>query len=532
MNKGILNNIPAILLSILLFGPVFSLIFTALEGNQDLWVHLVNTVLTVYVINTFLLFIGVLTLSAVLGVSTAWIVTYYSFFGKKIIEWGLILPIACPAYIIAYVYTDFLEYAGPVQGLIRNIFDFSSASEYYFPEIRSIAGAIFVMGFVLYPYVYILSRTGFSTSPRSLYETASLYGRNKFLAVGLPLCRPYIVAGLALVAMEVLSDFGTVEYFSVQTLTLGMFNVWIGMNSISAASQIAIVTFIFIIILLMLEKRARSSQKYNDTSKRLNSISPKKLSFNKSLFAIAFCLVPISFGFIVPVIILTNNVLLGLKADDFFAIVPVLKNTLLVGISTTLIIIFLAFFSASSAFFSKNRVLVNIYNIAATGYAFPGTMLAIGVVIFFGFLDTLFGNVFFLGGTIYVLIFALIVRFYAISYGGVTSGYSRIPLNLFDASKSLGDSRTSTSIKVTLPLIRTSITATAILTFVDIVKELPMTLILRPFNFETLATYTYQFAHDELMIEASLPAFFIILTGLIPILLLQNQINGFFYSKN
>ena len=249
MNKGILNNIPAILLSILLFGPVFSLIFTALEGNQDLWVHLVNTVLTVYVINTFLLFIGVLTLSAVLGVSTAWIVTYYSFFGKKIIEWGLILPIACPAYIIAYVYTDFLEYAGPVQGLIRNIFDFSSASEYYFPEIRSIAGAIFVMGFVLYPYVYILSRTGFSTSPRSLYETASLYGRNKFLAVGLPLCRPYIVAGLALVAMEVLSDFGTVEYFSVQTLTLGMFNVWIGMNSISAASQIAIVTFIFIIIL-------------------------------------------------------------------------------------------------------------------------------------------------------------------------------------------------------------------------------------------------------------------------------------------
>ena len=532
MNKDTLNNVPAILLSILLMGPVFSLIFTAFESNQDLWVHLINTVLPIYVINTLMLFVGVLFLSAVLGVSTAWIVTYYSFVGKKIIEWALILPIACPAYIIAYVYTDFLEYAGPVQGFIRDIFDINSAADYYFPEIRSIAGAIFVMGFVLYPYVYILARTGFNSSPRSLYETASLYGRNKFLAVGLPLCRPYIVAGLALVAMEVLSDFGTVEYFSVQTLTLGMFNVWIGMNSISAASQIAIVTFIFIVLLLILERRARSSQKYNDTSKRFNNISPKKLSPKKALIAIALCLIPIFLGFIVPVLILINNVLIGLKADDFFTIIPVLLNTLLVGFSASAIIVLLAFFSASSAYFSKNRFLVAIYNLAASGYAFPGTMLAIGVVIFIGFLDKLVGNVFFLGGTIYVMVFALIVRFYAIPYGGVTSGYSRVPLNLFDASKTLGYSQTSTSIKLTFPLLRTSIIASAILTFVDIVKELPMTLILRPFNFETLATYTYQFAHDELMIEASLPAFFIILTGLIPILLIQNQLNRFFYSKN
>ena len=532
MNRGTLNNVPVIFLSILLIGPILSLIFTAIESNQDLWVHLINTVLPIYVANTFILFVGVLTLSVLLGVSTAWIVTYYSFFGKKIIEWALILPIACPAYIIAYVYTDLLEYAGPVQGFMRNIFGFNSAADYYFPEIRSVGGAIFVMGFVLYPYVYILARTGFTTSPRSLYETASIYGRNEFLAVGLPLCRPYIVVGLALVAMEVLSDFGTVEYFSVQTLTLGMFNVWIGMNSISAASQIAIVTFIFIIVLLILERKARSSQKYNDTSKRFNNISPKKLSFKKGILAIAFCSIPISFGFIVPIVILLKNVLIGLKAEYFLAIIPVLLNTLLVGISATFIIILLAFFSASSAYFSKNRALVYLYNIAATGYAFPGTMLAIGVVIFAGFLDKVSGSVFFFGGTIYVLIFALIVRFYAIPYGGLTSGYSRIPSNLFDASKSLGYSRMSTSIKITLPLIRTSIIATAILTFVDIVKELPMTLILRPFNFETLATYAYQFAHDELMIEASLPALFIILTGLIPILLLQKQLSSFFYSKN
>ena len=516
----------------LLLGPILSLVFTTFESNQDLWVHLVDTVLPIYVVNTFLLFIGVLTLSVVLGVSTAWIVSHYSFFGKKIIEWALILPIACPAYIVAYVYTDFLEYAGPVQVLIRNIFGFSSAAEYYFPEIRSVMGAVFVMGFVLYPYIYILARTGFNNSPRSLYETARLYGRNKFFAVGLPLCRPYIVAGLALVAMEVLSDFGTVEYFSVQTLTLGMFNVWIGMNSISAASQIAVVTFMFIIMLLILERTARSNQKYSETSKRFNKISPRNLDFKKALFAITFCSVPILLGFIVPIIILISNIFLGLKADSFLTIVPVVLNTILVGFTATAIIVFFAFFSASSTYFCKNRVLVHIYNIAATGYAFPGTMLAIGVVIFVGFIDQLTGNLFFLGGTVYVMIFALIVRFYAIPYGGITSGYSRIPSNLFDASKSLGYSQTSTSIRITIPLIRTSIIATAILTFVDIVKELPMTLILRPYNFETLATYTYQFAHDELMIEASLPAFFIVLTGLIPIILLQNHINSFFYSKN
>ncbi len=486
----------------------------------------------IYVVNTLLLFLGVLTLSAGLGISTAWLVTYYSFTGKKVIEWALILPLACPAYIIAYVYTDFLEYAGPVQGLIRHLFGFNSAADYYFPEIRSVMGAIFVMGFVLYPYVYILARTGFNNSPRSLYETAALYGRNKFFAVGLPLCRPYIVAGLALVAMEVLSDFGTVEYFSVQTLTLGMFNVWIGMNSISAASQIAIVTFVFIIILLVLERKARASQKYNDTSKRLNNISPKELSLKKALSAIGFCLVPILVGFVVPIIILINNVFMGLNADSFFAIFPVLLNTIFIGSTATLIIILLAFFSASSAYFCKSRALVVIYNVAATGYALPGTMLAIGVVIFFGFLDNFTGNIVFLGGTIYGVLFALTVRFYAIPYGGMISGYSRIPSNLFDASKSLGYSTTLTSLKITLPLIRTSIIAAAILTFVDIVKELPMTLILRPFNFETLATYTYQFAHDELMIEASLPAFFIIFTGLIPILLLQNQLNSFFHSKN
>ncbi len=519
-----------IMISIILFGPIISLFITALESNHGLWKHLVETVLGLYVANTIYLFIGVLILTAGLGISCAWFVTNFSFPGRKFLEWALILPLACPAYIIAYVYTDFLEYAGPVQGLIRGTLGFETAKDYYFPEIRSIGGAIFVMGFVLYPYVYILARTGFSNSPRSLFETASLYGENKFFRVGLPLCRPYIVAGLALVGMEVLSDFGTVEYFSIQTLTLGIFNVWIGMNSISAASQIALITFIFIVLLLFFEIKARSQQRFSETSKRFNGISHVKLSGPKGFAISLFCFIPLFLGFILPVIILFSNVLLGLKGFDFLNIGIVLLNTIILALISTLIIIIFAFFSANVSHFCSNKILLVFYNLSACGYAFPGTMLAVGVVVFIGFVDSFTGSIIFFSGSFMGIVFAYTVRFYAIPFGTTVSGFSRIPRNLFDASSTLGNSQINTAFKITLPLIRSSVLAAALLIFVDIVKELPMTLILRPFNFETLSTYTYQFAHDELMIEASLPAFFIILCGLLPIFLVNEVMKGFFHG--
>ena len=516
-----------IFLSILLIGPIFSLIFTAFESNQDLWVHLINTVLPIYVVNTFMLFVGVLVLSAVLGVSTAWIVTYYSFAGKKIIEWALILPIACPAYIIAYVYTDFLEYAGPVQGFIRDIFDINSAADYYFPEIRSIAGAIFVMGFVLYPYVYILARTGFNSSPRSLYETASLYGRNKFLAVGLPLCRPYIVAGLALVAMEVLSDFGTVEYFSVQTLTLGMFNVWIGMNSITSAAQLSIITFIFVISLLLIEIKSRASSKFHDTSRKKTYISLKKLNNQKSILCILICLFPPFIGFIIPVLILLANSLYAFDYEPINVFIKPFLNSVLVSLLSAVFVILFSFLIVSYSNETKSKFVKTLAGISSTGYAFPGTMLAIGVVIFIGFLDNIINSIdnyifiipnnLYFGGTFFVLLFAYIVRFQAIGFGSLSSGFQKIPQNLFSASRCLGKTFLGTTIKVTFPLLFPFLIAGGLLVFVDVMKELPMTLLLRPFNFETLATQTYQYAHSELMAEASIPALMIVSSGLIPV---------------
>ena len=519
-------------ISIILFGPIISLFFTAFESNHGLWSHLAKTVLGLYVTNTIFLFAGVLTVSASLGISCAWLVTNFSFPGRKFLEWALILPLACPAYIIAYVYTDLLEYAGPVQGIIREIFGFETAKDYYFPEIRSIGGAIFVMGFVLYPYVYILARTGFNSSPRSLFETASIYGENRFLRVGLPLCRPYIVAGLALVGMEVLSDFGTVEYFSIQTLTLGIFNVWIGMNSISAAAQIALVTFVFIVLLLFLEKKARSQQRFSETSKRFNGINPLTLSGPKSFAISLFCFTPLFLGFILPLIILFSNVLLGLKGFDFFNIGIVLVHTILLALISTSVILIFAFFSANLNHFCRNKILVSFYNLSACGYAFPGTMLAVGVVVFIGFVDSFEGSFIFFSGSFIGIIFAYTVRFYAIPFNATVSGFSRIPRNFLDASSTLGHSQIKTATKITFPLMRSSVFAAAILTFVDIVKELPMTLILRPFNFETLSTYTYQFAHDELMIEASLPAVFIIVCGLLPIFFVNKVMKGFHYYKN
>ena len=227
------SSIFATFIALIIIAPIFAIFYSALLGDTSLWPHLFSTVLPRYISNTVILMIGVGILSSLLGVSTAWVVTRYNFFGRSFFEWALLLPAAVPAYIIAYTYTDFLEYAGPVQKIIREFFNFQNAEEYWFPEIRSMEGAIFVMSFVLYPYIYMTTRASFLTVPISFFQTSLIYGRNTFFSVALPLARPGIIAGLALVLMETVSDFGTVEYFALETLTLGVFNVWLGMNSLS-----------------------------------------------------------------------------------------------------------------------------------------------------------------------------------------------------------------------------------------------------------------------------------------------------------
>ncbi len=525
-------SISVAIISTLILLPILSLLFLSLGDSQGLWKHLLENVLLKYVTTTLSLMFGVLALSLIFGISTAWIITIYDFPFKRYIDLILILPAACPAYLVAYAYTDFFEYAGPVQGILRNYMGWSSASDYYFPEIRSIGGAIFVLASVLYPYIYILTRTAFLQTPSSLIEVSNLYGRNKFWNVSLPIARPAIIAGSALVGMEVISDFGTVEYFSLQTLTLGIFNVWIGMNNITAASQIAVFTFLFIILLLLVETKSRAEKRYHDTSRHHSQFKIENASGFKALMLIMICFVPVLCGFFIPISILTSNISEFSDLSKLITLTPVLWNTMMVASLGSTVIVTVATFLACTTVVNGDKKLQHFASISAMGYAFPGTMLAIGVLIIAGLVDqTLGGTLFFsnessqtyfISGTLVVLIFAYLVRFLAVGYGAALSGLSRISTNLNWASRTLSNSFSNTIISVSIPLIKKSIIAGGLLAFVDIIKELPMTLLLRPFNFETLATYTYQFAHDEMMEQAALPALIIILFGLIPVIFLND----------
>ena len=373
-------------------------------------------------------------------------------------------------------------------------------------------------------------------TPQSLKEINKIYGHNDFWNLSLPLARPAIVVGIALVCMEVVSDFGTVEFFSIETLTLGIFNVWIGMNNITAASQIAVFTFFFIIGLLILEKKYRSSKKFNDTTYKQTYIKPVNVSFLKTILFSLICFIPFICGFLLPIIILLNNIISSKIISTSIPVWEVLFNTIIISFFGAGIIMIISTFVACATNINKNKILKFFANFSASGYAFPGTILAIGVLSTAGFLDKINNEIsilftsseskIFLSGTILVLLIAYVIRFNAIGFGSVNSGLSKTSPNIFSASRTLGNSEQKTILKVTIPLVSKSIIAGGILCFVDIMKELPMTLLLRPFNFETLATFTYQYAHSELMNEASLSALLIIIVGLIPIIFLNNYLKN------
>ncbi len=526
-----------LIFSFLFVCPIIALFIISANNSDGIWEHLLETVLFKYIYNTIFLMVGVIFLSLFISIIPAWLISNYDFKFAKFFDWILVLPIACPAYLVAYAYTDFLEYAGPVQKFVRFFFNYNSADEYFFPEIRSLWGAIFVMSFVLYPYIYVLARTAFRKAPLSLYETSRLYNKSTFFSVGLPLARPAIFAGLALVCMEVVSDFGTVEYFSLETLTLGIFNVWIGMNSITSAAQLSIIIFIFVISLLVIEIRSRAASKFHDTSKRKNFVSLNKLNSKKSIFCILICLFPPFVGFLIPVLILIANSLYAFDYEPIKVFIKPFLNSVLVSFLSATFVVFFSFLIVSYSHETKSKFVKMLAGISSTGYAFPGTMLAIGVVIFIGFLDNLINsmdkyifiipNNLYFGGTFFVLLFAYIVRFQAIGFGSLSSGFQKIPQNLLSASRCLGKTFLGTTIKVTFPLLFPFLITGGLLVFVDVMKELPMTLLLRPFNFETLATQTYQYAHSELMAEASIPALMIVSSGLIPVFFMNKLLRDF-----
>ena len=526
-------SVGVILLCGLILGPVLAVLVVAFGDSGGLWSHLYDTVLGRYISNTLILMAGVGVVAIGFGVSSAWVVSRYDFAGRRILEWMLLLPAAIPAYIIAYSYTEFFEYAGPLQSALRHLFDWQSPRDYWFPEIRSLGGAILVMASVLYPYIYMVTRIAFRLTPASLFEIALVHNRSQFWQVGLPLARPAIMAGLALVMMEVMSDFGTVEFFAIETITLGIFNVWLGMNNLVAAAQISIVGFGFILALLGLELYARSRQQYVSSSRNqtpLAMLVPTKAGI---LACWAVCIIPLLFGFFIPV-----GVLLGLVATndllaDFMAIQGIIGNTLIVAAIAAVVIMVLSAFIVVTATFRAGSKTRKLALFASTGYAFPGTILAIGVLIFTGQLDRAIAAVFgaqfqgILITSIGVLFLAYIVRFQAVGYGAMISGVRRLPANMMSASRVLGQGYMDSIRRVIMPLLKSSFLAGMMLVFVDVMKELPMTLLLRPFNFDTLATYTYQFAKDEMLEVAALPALMIVLSGLVPVILMSAMLRRY-----
>jgi iron(III) transport system permease protein len=467
--------------------------------------------------------VGVGGLAIGFGVSTAWIISRYNFTGKKILEWSLLLPAAIPAYIIAYTYTDFFEYAGFVQSSMRNMFGWKTAQDYWFPEIRSLGGATLVMASVLYPYIYMVTRVAFRLTPASLFEIALVHNKSQFWTVGLPLARPAIMAGLALVLMEVVSDFGTVEYFAIPTITLGIFNVWLGMNNIVAAAQISLVGFVFIVSLLGLELYARAQQQFSGNGKPPTPVTPIMLHGTKTFICWLICMIPLALGFIIPVLVLLNFVLESHSNTNFSAIVGIMSNTLMVAGMASIFVMTVSCFIVLTATYRSGKWVRALALLSSLGYAFPGTMLAIGVLIFAGVFDRMIAAI--TDGHIVrvlisglgVLLFAYVVRFQAVGYGAMVSGVRRLPPNMMNASRILGHGYASSIKLIILPLLRSSLLAGGLLVFVDVMKELPMTLLLRPFNFETLATFTYQFAKDEMLEQAALPALMIVIAGLVPV---------------
>ena len=527
----------SVLLSLFVLLPVAGLIWAALGTDENIWQHLLGSVLPNYIVNSLILMTGVGLGVTLIGTCTAWLVANCRFPGHKLFGWMLILPLAMPAYVMAYIYTDFLEYSGPLQTALRLTFSWENSTEYWFPEIRSHGGAIVLLSLVLYPYVYALARAAFSEQAISLSEAGRMLGHSPtkvFFSVSLPLARPAIVVGVTLALMETLSDFGTVDYFAVRTLTTGIFDVWFGMENQSGASQIALVLLTFIILLVWLERTSRKKQKVHYTS-RMSSVFRFQLNGWKSALAITCCGMPILFGFLLPAIILVTYSSYSFNQFKYADYLTYTGNTLFLAAGSAVLCMILGIFIGYSQRLSSHWIVKLATRISTIGYAIPGAALAIGLIISFGAMNEVIFTVsdhfflsaqsFFLSGGVVALFVGYTIRFLAISVGSVESGLEKITPNMDMASRTLGSGPFSTLCRIHFPLLRPALLAGSILVFVDTMKELPATLILRPFSFETLATFVYQYASDELLVECAPAALTIVLAGILPVILLNAAID-------
>lgn len=527
-------------IALLIALPILVVLSSVFFGDRATWNHLTSTVLLRYIGNSLGLMLGVGVGVLLIGVGTAWLVTLCRFPGRRLFEWALLLPLAVPAYLLGYVYTELLEFYGPVQSSLRAVFGWTEVGDYWFPPIRSLGGAVAMLSLVLYPYVYLLVRVGFLEQSVCMVEASRSLGCGpwrSFFKVALPLARPAIVAGLALALMETLNDFGTVQYFAVDTFTVGIYRTWFGMGDRIAASQLAALLLGFVLLLLLLEQWSRRQARYYQSAHRYQQSSPYVLRGWRAGLAVLLCTLPIVLGFLVPAGVLLQMTFSNLTDHFSQRFWQLAGHSFTVSSVTAVVGVMLALIMAYGLRLRPSLGMNMATRMASLGYAIPGTVIAVGVLAPIGRLDnaidagmrSTFGisTGLLLSGSITVLVFAYLVRFLAISFGTVESSLNRIKPSLDDAARSLGHGSTSTLLRIHVPLMGGGLVTAAILLFVDVMKELPATLIVRPFNFDTLAVEVYRLASDERLAEAAAPALAIVAVGILPVMLLSWQISRF-----
>lgn len=527
----------AVAIAALVAFPLVSLARLAAIGDADLWPHLSAYVLPVALLQTTLLLLGVAAITSVAGVSTAWLVSTYQFPGRNILVWMLPMPLAIPTYIAAYVYVDILDAAGPLQTALRALFGWRTGAEYWFPPIRSLGGAVFVIGFVLYPYVYFAARAMFQMQSAGLTDAARTLGARPWQLVrdiSLPLARPALAVGVALALLETLNDIGASEYLGVQTLTLSVFTTWLNRGSLGGAAQISLAMLALAAGLIALERYGRRRQGHQSDGQDSRMASRVVLSGGWGRLATLTCLVPVTFGFLVPAgFLLREAILRGLVAGFDHDLLRHTATTFVLAVCASLVVVLLGIAAALPLRLVPRPFVLACLAVATMGYAVPGTVLALGLLSPLVAVDEAInwlsmraggaqvGLV--LAGSSVALIVAYTVRFLSISIGFVQAGLTRVSTDFDDVARLLGAGPLTLVRSVHLPLLRPALWGAALLVFVDCLKELPMTLLLRPLNVETLSTYIYQFATRGSFEEGALAALLIVAVGILPIVWLVRQ---------
>jgi len=521
----------ALLIAGILSLPIIALIIIAMSGTLESFQFIVQSVLISSGITTIKLMIGVGVFVAVIGTLTAWLISFYDFPMRNSLQWALMLPLAVPTYISSYAFVEYFSYTGPLQEVVRSVGGYQSSREYWFPEIRSEMGAVFILGIVLYPYVYLAVRTLFHLQGTNITDTARVLGTGNWqllFKVTIPLARPAIILGVTLALMETINDIGAMEHLGVKTLSFSIFSVWLNQSDLAGAAQIALFTLVLVFGLMWLERASRGKRAFSEQKQSREKITSvrRKLKGASSFWVSCLCLLPVLTGFGIPLYVLGDYALAAFSQETVEALYAPLVTTLWLGAVAAFITVIIGLFFGYAARIHESKVISLCIRVASSGYAVPGTLLALGIFIPLAMFDNALDgwmrstlNIstgLLLTGSGVALIFGYVVRFMAISEGNISNGFARIPTSMDMAARSLGRGQSKVLSTILLPLMRPAIASAALMVFVEVIKELSATIMLRPFGLNTLATHVYDFASQARVEDAAMGCLLIMLAGAIP----------------